>query len=133
MSGEALGFIQLEGLAAAYLVADAGLKAAGVRLVNLERIDGGSLMLIRFAGDVSSIQAAVEIGLNAAQAAGSRARGHVIARPSASTTGKVTTAGQEAVKKCMAEAPPDAEHQDEQLAENEVQPVVKETVRRRKG
>lgn len=81
MQQEALGFIQIDGLAAAYVVADSGLKAAGVRLVDFERVQGGGLMLIRFAGDVSGIHVAVEVGLRTAKTIGAQAIGHVIARP----------------------------------------------------
>lgn len=90
MPSESIGLIQVDGLAAAHVVADTGLKAADVRLVGLERVNGGMLILVKFAGDVSGVQAAVEVGLRTAQNAGAHAIGHVIARPAAGISALIT-------------------------------------------
>lgn len=81
MSG-ALGLIQVEALSAAYAAADEALKSADVTLVDLERVQGGGLMLIKITGDVASVQAAVDAGLRVARTIGKDAVGHVIARTS---------------------------------------------------
>jgi microcompartment protein CcmL/EutN len=62
--GEALGIIETSTVAAAIKAADAGLKGANVRLLELRLADdlGGKGYLL-FDGSVSEVEAAVEIGL----------------------------------------------------------------------
>jgi len=79
MSG-ALGLIQVNGLSAAYAAADAALKSADITLLAMERVDGDALILLKFTGDVASVQAAVEVGLQVAKNVSTYAVGHVIAR-----------------------------------------------------
>jgi len=79
MSG-ALGLIQVNGLSAAYAAADAALKSADITLLAMERVDGDALILLKFTGDVASVQAAVEVGLRVAKSVSDQAVGHVIAR-----------------------------------------------------
>lgn len=78
---ESLGMIQAVGLTAAYCAADAGLKAAHVSLIGVERVDGYGWIMIRFSGGVSNVQAAVEAGVAAAKMINPDVQGHVIARP----------------------------------------------------
>jgi microcompartment protein CcmL/EutN len=60
---EALGIVETATVAAAILAADAGLKGAEVRLIRLRLGDGlGGKGLALFAGLVSDVTAAVEIG-----------------------------------------------------------------------
>ena len=54
----ALGMIETSGLLSAIEAADAGLKAADVRLLGTDYVRGG-LVMVRFEGDVAAVQAAV--------------------------------------------------------------------------
>ena len=63
--GEALGLIETRGLVGAIEAADAGLKAAQVRLLGLERADAG-LVTVKFLGDTAAAKAAVDAGAAAA-------------------------------------------------------------------
>jgi len=67
--GEALGVIETPTVAATIKAADAGLKGADVRLLELRLADdlGGKGYLL-FDGSVSEVEAAVEIGLSSIEA-----------------------------------------------------------------
>jgi microcompartment protein CcmL/EutN len=67
--GRALGFIETRGLAALIEGTDAGLKAAGVSLIDWKRIGGGYVTSL-FQGDVSAIRAATDAGAAAARKVG---------------------------------------------------------------
>jgi microcompartment protein CcmL/EutN len=67
--GRALGFVETRGFAALIEGTDAGLKAAGVSLVDWKRI-GGGLVTSLFRGDVSAVRAAVDAGASAAKRVG---------------------------------------------------------------
>lgn len=79
-SGEALGLIETRGLVGAVEAADAGLKAAQVRLLGTERADAG-LVTVKFAGDTAAVKAAVDAGAAAAERVGQLVSVHVIPRP----------------------------------------------------
>lgn len=79
-SGEALGLIETRGLVGAIEAADAGLKAAHVRLLGSERADAG-LVTVKFAGDTAAVKAAVDAGAAAAERVGQLVSVHVIPRP----------------------------------------------------
>lgn len=79
MEKTALGMIETVGLVAAIEGADAGLKAADVRLMGRDYVRGG-LIMIRFAGDVAAVQAAVDAGAAAAGRVGRVLSCHVIPR-----------------------------------------------------
>ncbi|NLY52848.1 MAG: BMC domain-containing protein [Firmicutes bacterium] len=85
MRGDALGLIEVVGLAAACEAADAAVKTANVELLGFEP-SGQGMVTIKLTGDVGAVTAAVE----AACAAGSRlSRVHasrVIARPDSAVT-----------------------------------------------
>lgn len=81
-SEEALGLIETRGLVGALEAADAGLKAADVRLLGTERADAG-LVTVKFAGDVAAVKSAVDAGAAAAERVGQLVSVHVIPRPSA--------------------------------------------------
>lgn len=80
MRGDALGLIEVVGLAAAYEVADVAVKTAMVELLDLER-SGRGMMTVKISGEVGAVMAAVE----AAVAAGNRISevyaSKIIARP----------------------------------------------------
>ena len=75
----ALGMIETIGLVSAIEAADAGLKAAQVRLLGTDYVRGG-LVMVRFEGEVAAVQAAVDAGAAAAQRVGKVFSAHVIPR-----------------------------------------------------
>ena len=76
----ALGLIETKGLVGALEAADAGLKAADVRLLGTERADAG-LVTVMFGGEVAAVRAAVDAGAAAARRVGQLISAHVIPRP----------------------------------------------------
>lgn len=79
-SERALGLIETRGLVGAIEAADAGLKAANVRLLGSERADAG-LVTVMFGGDVAAVRSAVDAGAAAAGRVGQLVSSHVIPRP----------------------------------------------------
>ena len=75
MAEKALGLIEVRGFLGAVVVADAALKAANVSLLNVETVKSG-LNTVQLVGDVSAVEAAVEI----AQDQPYYLHSHVIAR-----------------------------------------------------
>lgn len=76
----ALGMIETLGLPALVAAADAAAKAADVRVVTYEGVDAG-IVTVYVIGDVSSVQAAVDAGADAARRVGRLLHSHVIPRP----------------------------------------------------
>ena len=81
----ALGLVETKGLVGAIEAADAGLKAADVRLLGSERADAG-LVTVLFGGEVAAVRAAVDAGAAAAERVGQLISAHVIPRPHESLT-----------------------------------------------
>lgn len=81
MAGYALGLIETVGLTAAIEAADTALKSADVMLVGYEMARGGGLVTVKFLGEVSAVQAAVESGCAAASKVHKVKSNLVIARP----------------------------------------------------
>ena len=80
MAGEAIGMIETRGLVGAIEAADAMVKAANVTLIGKEEIGAGFVtVLVR--GDVGAVQAATEVGAEAAKSVGEFVSAHVIPRP----------------------------------------------------
>jgi ethanolamine utilization protein EutM len=77
---QALGLVETKGLVGAIEAADAGLKAANVRLLASERADAG-LVTVMFGGDVAAVRAAVDAGAAAAERVGHLVSAHIIPRP----------------------------------------------------
>jgi len=77
---QALGLIETRGLVGAIEAADAGVKAAPVKLLGTERTDP-ALITVLFSGDVASVKAAVDAGAAAASKVGQLVAVHVIPRP----------------------------------------------------
>jgi ethanolamine utilization protein EutM len=77
---QALGLIETRGLVGAIEAADAGVKAAPVKLLGTERTDP-ALITVLFSGDVASVKAAVDAGAAAAERVGELVSVHVIPRP----------------------------------------------------
>ena len=95
----ALGLVETKGLVGAIEAADAGLKAADVRLLGSERADAG-LVTVMFGGDVAAVRAAVDAGAAAAERVGQLISAHVIPRPHAALAtieGDETEGGRPAV------------------------------------
>lgn len=77
---QAIGMIETKGLIGAIEAADAMIKAANVKLIKQEFVDGGIVTII-VQGDVGAIQAAVDAGREAAKRVGELLGAHVIPRP----------------------------------------------------
>lgn len=58
---DAIGMVEMRGLIPAVEALDAMAKAANIRLVDLKRV-GSGLVCVIVEGDVSDVQAAVEVG-----------------------------------------------------------------------
>ncbi len=79
-SEQALGLVETKGLVGAIEAADAGAKAANVKLLGQERADAG-LVTVMFGGEVAAVKAAVDAGAAAAERVGQLVSVHVIPRP----------------------------------------------------
>jgi microcompartment protein CcmL/EutN len=79
-SDQALGLVETRGLVGAIEAADAGSKAANVKLLGQERADAG-LVTVMFSGEVAAVKAAVDAGAAAAERVGQLISAHVIPRP----------------------------------------------------
>ena len=82
MKQEALGMIETCGLVPSIEAADAGVKAANVKLLGCEIVRGG-LVMVAFTGEVAAVQASVSAGSAAAEKVGMVISRHVIPRPEA--------------------------------------------------
>lgn len=75
-----MGFIETQGLVAAIEAADAMVKAANVKLLGIDKV-GGGLVMVAVRGDVGAVKAAVDAGAAAAKRVGELLSVHVIPRP----------------------------------------------------
>jgi ethanolamine utilization protein EutM len=80
MSGHALGLIETYGYIGAVEAADTCLKAANVKLVEVQLVTGG-LVTVEIIGDVGAVKAAVEAAGAAVEKVGRLVSTHVIPRP----------------------------------------------------
>ena len=80
ISGDALGFLETEGLIAAIEASDAMVKAANVTL-RAARAFGGGRVCLMVRGDLASCQAAIEAGRSVATNFGGFLQATVLARP----------------------------------------------------
>lgn len=78
---DAIGVIELVGLAAAIECADAAVKAANVKLIGYELSRGKGMVTIKVSGKVAAVQAAVAAGKTAASKVGKVVGKLVIPRP----------------------------------------------------
>lgn len=78
---EALGLVEVRGLASAIHVADVMVKAANVHIIGLEKARGSGWMTVKVSGDVGAVQAAVEAGAAEGLALQALIRKLVIPRP----------------------------------------------------
>ena len=91
--GEAVGFVELFGLVAAFAAADAGCKAANVTLEDFDKnkpayadeMPVPLIVAIKFRGSVSDVEAAVEAAVRRANEVSGVITSYVIPRPEAGT------------------------------------------------
>ncbi|MBP2636043.1 MAG: microcompartment protein [Firmicutes bacterium] len=91
MVKNALGLIEVVGLAAGMEAADAAVKSANVELLGYELTKGGGLVVIKVVGDVGAVKAAVDAGAAAAAKVNKVYAKHVIPRPHNELGGIVIT------------------------------------------
>ncbi len=90
---EAVGLLEVYGLAAAFAAGDAACKAANVTIeafdrnkpANAETLAVPLLIMVKLRGSVSDIRAAVEAGAAAANAVSGVVATHIIANPECDT------------------------------------------------
>ncbi|MFA1819924.1 BMC domain-containing protein [Virgibacillus oceani] len=76
---EALGLIENKSYLSSIVVADTALKAADVKLIDVEIIKGG-YVTVQLVGDVAAVKAAVEAGAESVRSFGTLISSHVIPR-----------------------------------------------------
>lgn len=112
MVKNALGLIEVVGLAAGMEAADAAVKSANVELLGYELSKGGGLVVIKLVGDVGAVKAAVDAGAAAAAKVNQVYAKHVIPRPHHELGGIVITketVGQKPAAKAAANELPSEE------------------------
>ena len=91
--GEAVGMLEVFGLSTAFAAADAGCKAGNVRLetfdknkpANADALPVPLIVMIKFRGSVSDVQAALEAAKNRAEELAGVVTEYEIARPTEDT------------------------------------------------
>lgn len=81
MVKNAVGLLEVVGLAAAVEAADAAVKAANIELLGYELTKGGGMVVVKLSGDVGAVKAAVEAAAAAAARVNRVVATHVIPRP----------------------------------------------------
>ncbi|WP_333649980.1 BMC domain-containing protein [Lacrimispora sp.] len=79
---QSLGLVEIIGMSTAVLVADVMVKAANVRIIEMENSKGLGYMTIKIQGDVGAVKAAVDAGSQMGRICGKLAGCKVIPRPS---------------------------------------------------
>ncbi|MDE7352346.1 MAG: BMC domain-containing protein [Acetatifactor sp.] len=90
---EAAGILEVYGLVCAFMAADAGCKAADVRLetfdknkpANADSLPVPLLVTVKFRGSVAAVEAAMEAGEAMARSLTGVVQKHIIARPTEDT------------------------------------------------
>ncbi len=90
---EAVGILEVYGLATAFVAADAGCKAANVRLdvfdknkpANADSLPVPLLVTIKYRGSVADVTAAMEAGIEAAENMTGVVQHHIIPNPEPGT------------------------------------------------
>lgn len=90
---EAVGILEVYGLVCAFLAADAGCKAANVRLENFDKNKPGNadalpvplLVTVKFRGSVADVEAAMAAAAEAAKQNAGIVQQHIIAGPTQDT------------------------------------------------
>lgn len=89
----AVGILEVYGLAAAFAAGDAGCKAANVKLetfdknkpANADALPVPLIVMVKYRGSIEDVKAALEAGAKAAKAITGIVAVHEIARPEADT------------------------------------------------
>lgn len=102
----ALGLVEIQGLATAIEVADAMVKAANIHIIETENTRGLGYITVKVEGDVGAVTAAVNVGKQTGIQFGKLVSAKVIPRPSDSMAAVFCEPKQEPAK---AEAKPKAE------------------------
>jgi len=79
---QAIGLLETKGMTGLIIGTDAMLKAADVEIVGPMKNVGSAMVSVTVAGNVAAVKAAIDAGVEAAQAVGEVLSAHVIARPS---------------------------------------------------
>ena len=90
---EGVGFLEVYGLTAAFVAADAACKAANVRIdafdhnkpANADALPVPLLVLVKIRGSIEDVKAAMEAGSEAAKKISGVVTTHIIARPETDT------------------------------------------------
>ena len=90
---EAVGLLEVYGLVCAFMAADAGCKAADVRLetfdknkpANADALPVPLLVTVKFRGSVAAVEAAMEAACTMAESVSGIVQKHIIARPTEDT------------------------------------------------
>ena len=98
---EAVGILEVYGLACAFLAADAGCKAGNVRLENFDRnkpINAESLSVpllitVKFRGSIADVEAAMDAAEAAAQSHSGVLQRHIISSPTSDTEKMLSLSG----------------------------------------
>lgn len=104
--GEAVGILEVFGLATAFAAADAGCKAGNVRLetfdknkpANADALPVPLIVMIKFRGNVSDVQAALEAAKVRAEGLTGVVAQYEIARPAEDTEKMLKLSGLDAKK-----------------------------------
>jgi len=91
--GKAVGIIEVYGLVAAFVAADAGCKAADVTLENFDKNKPANadklpvplIVVVKFRGDISAVRAAMEAADKAARSISGVISQHIIPHPEEDT------------------------------------------------
>lgn len=122
---QALGLVEISGLSTAVVVADTMVKAANIRILEVENTKGLGYMTIKAEGDVGAVKAAVDAGCQIGRMYGKLVSWKVLPRPSDSVEN--TFCKKEAVKPPVPPQPPEPESSTEEPVEL-AEPEVPETV-----
>jgi len=79
---QAIGLLETKGMTGLIIGTDAMLKAAEVEIVGPMKNVGSAMVSVTITGNVAAVKAAIDAGVEAAQAVGEVLSAHVIARPS---------------------------------------------------
>jgi ethanolamine utilization protein EutM len=136
MADRALGMIETRGLVASIEAADAMVKAASVKLLSKEKVQGG-LVTILVVGETAAVKSAIDAGAAAAQRVGELVSTHIIPRPDDQIDEILSgiAAKKEEIKhevKITLEKKPERKTRtrrikEEEVEKEEVKPVIKTT------
>lgn len=119
---DALGLVEIKGLAGAIAVADAMVKTANVGLIGIEKAKGFGWITIKITGDVGAVTASVQTGRAVAEQNGQLVSYKVIPRPAKSigdvfckTTQEPPPENPEPTSSLPAQSFPETESQSESI------------------